>query len=71
MQTIPYKSKSNIKIGRYPAMPFIGMRFKEKNFQRRIWNCVKIGAIEIWRISISKGVNVFQNRSFSGVVVSI
>ena len=47
MQTIPYKSKSNIKIGRYPAMPFIGMRFKEKTFQRRIWNCVKIGAIEI------------------------
>ena len=50
-------------------MPFIVMSFKERNLQRRIQNCVKpydgsfskIGEIEIWRISVSKGVNVFQN----------
>ena len=43
--------------------------FKERNLQRLIWNCVKpydgsfskIGEIEIWRISVSKGANVFQN----------
>ena len=45
------------------------MRFKGRNLQRRIWNCIKpydgsfskIEEIEIWRINISKGVNVFQN----------
>ena len=50
-------------------MPFMVMSFKERNLQRRIWNCVKpydgsfskIGEIEIWQISVSKGVNLFQN----------
>ena len=27
----------------------------------------KIGEIEIWRISVSKGVNVFQNTPFKDV----
>ena len=51
----PYKLKFNTKIRRYPAMPFVAMRFKERNLQRRIWNCLKpydgsfskIGEIEI------------------------
>ena len=55
MQTIPYKFKFNTKIGGYPAMLFIVMRFKEGNLQRRFWDCVrpydgsfsKIGEIEI------------------------
>ena len=51
----PYKLKFNAKIRRYPAMPFMVMRFKERNLQRPIWNCLKpydgsfskIGEIEI------------------------
>ena len=51
----PYKLQFNTKIRRYPAMPFMVMRFKERNLQRRIWNCLKpndgsfseIGEIEI------------------------
>ena len=43
------------KIGRYPAILLMVMHFKERNLQRRIWNCVKpydgslskIGEIEI------------------------
>ena len=52
MQMIPYKLKLNIKIGRYPTMPFMVMRFKERNLQRRVWNSVKIVEIEILRISV-------------------
>ena len=51
----PYKLKFHTKIRKYPAMPFMVMRFKERNLQRRIWNCLKpyngsfskIGEIEI------------------------
>ena len=64
MQTMPYKLKLNTKTGRYPTMSFMVIRFKERNLQRRIWNCVKIPKIEIWQISVSKGVNVFQNTPF-------
>ena len=68
----PYKLKFNTKIRKYPAMPFMVMRFKERNLQRRIWNCLKpydgsfskIGEIEIGRISNSKGVSVFPKTSF-------
>ena len=45
-------------------MSFMVIRFKERNLQRRIWNCVKIAKIEIWQISVFKGVNVFQNTPF-------
>ena len=53
-------------------MPFTVIRFKERNLQRRFWNCVrpydgsfsKIGETVIWQISYSKGVNVFQNTLF-------
>ena len=77
VHTIPYKSKFNTKIGRYPAMSFIAMRFKERNLQRHFWTCVrpydgsflKIGEVETWRISDSKGVNVFQSTPWKGVVV--
>ena len=56
-------------------MPFIVMRFKERNLQRSFWNFVrpydgsfsKTGEIEIWQISDSKGVNVFQNTSFKDI----
>ena len=59
-------------------MPFIVMRFKERNLQRRFWNCVrpyngsfsKIVEIEIWRNSDSKGVNVFQNTPFKDIRIS-
>ena len=44
-------------------MPFMVMHFKERNFQRRIWNCVKIAEIEQWRISVF-WVNVFENTPF-------
>ena len=75
MQTIPYKLKFNTKIGMYPALPLIVMRFKERNLQRRFWNCVrpydgsfsKIGEIEIWQICDSKGVNIFQNTPFEDI----
>ena len=42
VQTIPYKLKLNRKIRRYPAMLFVVMRFKERNFQRRISNYLKL-----------------------------
>ena len=45
-------------------MSFMVMRFKERSLQRRIWNCVKIAKTDIWQISVSKGVNVVQNRPF-------
>ena len=45
-------------------MSFMVIRFKERNLQRRIWNCVKIAKIKISQISVSKGVNVFQNAPF-------
>ena len=71
----PYKLKFNAKIRRYPAMPFMVMCFKERNLQRTIWNCLKpydgsfskIGEIEIWRISDSKGVSVFPKIPFKDV----
>ena len=55
VQMILYKLKFNTKFGRYPAMPFIVVRFKERKLQRRFWNCVrpydgcfsKTGEIEI------------------------
>ena len=52
MQMIPYKLKLNIKIGRYPTIPFMVIRFKERNLQRRILNSVRIVEIEILRISV-------------------
>ena len=69
MQTIPCKLKFNTKIWKYPEMPSMVMSFKERNLQRRIWNCVKpydrsfpkIEDIEISWISVSKGVNIFPN----------
>ena len=56
-------------------MPFTVIRFKERNLQRRFWNCVrpydgsfsKIGETVIWQISYSKGVNVFQNTLFKDI----
>ena len=48
-------------------MSFIVIRFKERNLQRRIWNCVKIAKIKISQISVSKGVNVFQNTPFKDI----
>ena len=56
-------------------MPLMVMRFKERNLQRRIWNCLKpydgsfskIGEIEIWRISDSKGVSIFPKTPFKDV----
>ena len=58
-------------------MSFMVMSFKERNLQRRIWNCVKpydgsfskIGEIEIWQISASKRVNVFQNTRLKEIRV--
>ena len=64
VQTMPYKLKLNTKTERYPTMSFMAIRFKERNLQRRIWNCVKMAKIAIWQISISKGVNVFENTPF-------
>ena len=56
-------------------MPFIVMHFKERNLQRRFWNCVrpydgsfsKIAETEIWRIRDSIEVNVFQNTLFKDI----
>ena len=48
-------------------MSFMVMRFKERNLQRRIWNCVKIAEIEISRISVSKRGDVFQNMLFKDI----
>ena len=56
-------------------MPFMVMCFKERNIQRRIWNCLKpndesfseTGEIEIWQISDSKGVSVFPKIPFKDV----
>ena len=53
-------------------MSFMVMRFKERNLQRTVENpcdeCFsKIGEIEIWWISVSKGVNVFQDTPFKDV----
>ena len=56
-------------------MSFKVMSFKERNLQRRIWNCVKpcdgsfskIGEIEVSQISASKRVNVFQNTRLKDI----
>ena len=56
-------------------MSFMVMRLKEEIF-RDVFGTVenpydgsfsKIGKIEIWQISVSKGVNVFQNTLFKDV----
>ena len=56
-------------------MSFMVMRFKKEVF-RGLFGTVenlyngsfsKIGEIEIWRISVSKGVNAFQNTPFKDV----
>ena len=52
-------------------MSFMVMGFKERNLQRRIWNCVKIAEIEIWQISLSKIVHVFQNTMFKDIRILI
>ena len=41
VQTLPYKLKFNTNIGRYPAVPFMVVCFKERNLQKNVWNCVK------------------------------
>ena len=44
-------------------MPFMVRRFKERNLQRRIWNCLKIAEIDLWQINVF-WVNVSQNTPF-------
>ena len=60
MQAMPYKLKLNTKIGKYPAMSSMVICFKERNPQRRIWNCVKIAKLKYDKLAFLKELMYFK-----------